>query len=521
MPQLRFPKRDTEGLPTSLADNNLETHYFLSSYETLTVNYPEAKHVYAIIAVGAPGYALDKYTIIEVSLDGASFIPAGGTFKQTFMLRAYDTKFVWIDKTIKSWRLRNLSEHLLPIREVIVLIPDNAGPFLEIRYPESVEVVDAGTTGLDSFANLPNITDGDDNTYASFTFRPGLQHYTLHLRGTFSPLQLASVVSPFVIMEIDPQDSNLPQEIGLSESHAYFFWGAINNTDNVSDMVEDRSPVSRVENAPQFLWSQKAWEKAILLGSYTYIQITATEEDLSPIIIQDREGAYDKPAFLDVLMLRNVINSKTLFVPYFMSFYWQPIFAVGSGKLPYICYPTSDIREPLVYVVSNGLTNRTYINLGLRIFSSFTPINQSFSVKIYGMGFICFPLIDFEAPLSVPTHQAWFQPDPLNNATRDGDESTESPDILYGKCLISIHPTDINIVSPRAIRYRIRSTSEGTSRIYVKRYRCINFPPRELPYWNSETMTLEIGQNLQSVDITETHGNDKTGIIKVEIIPAQ
>jgi hypothetical protein len=72
---------------------------------------------------------------------------------------------------------------------------------------------------------------------------------------------------------------------------------------------------------------------------------------------------------------------------------------------------------------ANGSTGKISFYFGLRIETT-SPVTSNFTVKIYGLGFLCFPQMDFEAPLSLPSGAAWFEHIPLGSVTRDNDEST-------------------------------------------------------------------------------------------------
>jgi hypothetical protein len=201
MPQFRLPVRDTEGLPSAVVDNNTNTSYSLSGLETLTVNYSTPKHIYAIIIVG--DYPLGEAIDVEISLDGNSFTSARDTFNYSFMRKVQDNVYVWVNKSIKAWRIINRSASTITIKEIIVLTPHESNPLLPILYPDSVELVDEGTTNLDFFANLSNIVDSDDNTYATFTFQPGYTTYTLYLRGEVS-LRLYPLSHPSPYWKLTP-----------------------------------------------------------------------------------------------------------------------------------------------------------------------------------------------------------------------------------------------------------------------------------------------------------------------------
>jgi len=510
MPQFRLPVRDTEGLPSAVVDNNTNTSYSLNGLETLTVNYSTPKHIYAIIIVG--DYFLGEVIDVEISLDGNSFTSARNTFNYSFIRGVQNNVYIWVNKSIKSWKIINHSASTIIIKEIIVLTPHESNPLLPILYPDSVELVDEGTTNLDFFANLSNIVDSDDNTYATFTFQPGYTTYTLYLRGGVS-LPLMSLISPFAILEVDPSDSNLPSVIHQDrQTHAYFLWGAVDSWDPLSYSQDPLSPIPRISNSPQLLWSQKILEWRD--GSYTRGRAHPTY--LLPTFYGEESSS--RTAFLEALLLHKALNNKIVFVPYFMSLYHRPIFIRNPAYYTY--YPTEDIREPFLYVAANGSTDKIHLNFGLRISCS-SPVNQSFTLKIYGIGFLCLPQIDFEAPLTIPSYWAWFQHSPLNGVTRDGNESTESPDITTDEYFASIYPFAVDVASPRAIRYKIRSTSGGTSTIKVRRYFGYHRPSDNTLPWYYNEATYEIEETLQDVDITGSDSHGKTSVIKVEIIPSE
>jgi len=510
MPQFRLPVRDTEGLPSAVVDNNTNTSYSVGTLEPLTVNYSTPKHIYAIIIVG--DYPLGEAIDVEISPDGNSFTSARDTFNYSFMREVQNSVYVWVNKSIKAWRIVNRLSSTITIKEIIVLTPHESNPLLPILYPDSVELVDEGTTNLDSFANLSNIVDSDDNTYATFAFQPGYTTYTLYLRGRVS-LPLISLISPFAILEVDPGDSNLPSVMHQDQkTHAYFLWGTVDSGEGWSSDQYYSSSIPRISNSPQLLWSQKIWE----LMSGSYIAGSAYSTYLLPTYYS--EGPVSRTAFLEALLLHKALNNKIIFVPYFMSFYHRPIFIRGQAY--HIYYPTEDIREPFLYVAANSSTGKIHLNFGLRISCS-SPVNQSFTLKIYGIGFLCFPQIDFEAPLTIPSYWAWFQHSPLNGVTRDGNESTESPDITTDEYFASIYPIAVDVASPRAIRYKIRSTSGGTSTIRVRRYFGYHQPSDNTLPWYYDEATYEIGETLQDVDVTGSDSHGKTSVIKVEIIPSE
>jgi len=501
MPQWRFPKRDTEGLPSALADNNYDTGYSLSGGETLTISYATSKYIYSILIVG------DNLSsaVVEISEDGTNFTNAHTTFDASKMTAVNRGIYVWVDKSIKAWRIRNTSSSPLYIWEIVVLTPDDTKPYFAVYYPNEIAVNNEGTTNLDSFSNLPHIADGDDNTYATFTFRGGYTTYTLHLQNSFS-IPCMAIISPFAILEIDAGGSNLASVIKTSSSsHIYFWWGIVNGADGFTDYI-DKNTIYPAANSPKILWSQKAYEEEA--GST--VRGLFSETTLRPNSYYDNNSS-----LLGALKPHIIIGTKKSYCPYLLSFRWRPIFIKSYY---HIYYPSNDLREPFIYAVANGNTSKIYLNFGLRIDCS-SVVNQAFSVKIYGIGFLCFPQMDFEAPLSLPSGAVWFEHVPLNSVTRDNNESTESPDITTDEYFASIYPIAVDVASPRAIRYRIRSTSGETSTIKVRRYFGYHRPSDDSLLWYYDEATYEIGENLQDADITGNDSHGKASVAKVEIIP--
>jgi hypothetical protein len=226
MPQLWFPKRDTEGLLSALVDNDDRTAIYLDPGATLSVNYATPKHVYAIIVIPRANWSAIDLTRATLSIteDGSSYYSLSPHMTSSLMYEAYNKPYWWVNKSIKGWRLTNNSTTRWLVGEIIVLTPDDTKPYLEVSYPSAIEIINEGTTYLNSFSNLSYISDGDDNTYASFVFRGGYSTYTLYLKGEFT-LPMASVISPFALIEIDPQSSNIESVILQNNSHGYFHWG--------------------------------------------------------------------------------------------------------------------------------------------------------------------------------------------------------------------------------------------------------------------------------------------------------
>jgi hypothetical protein len=513
MPALRFPKRDTEGLPSALIDNNDQTYISLSQGATISVNYASPKHVYAIMAIPRAAYPLNlRYTRLEITEDGASYYQPPLNLTSSNMIRVYDNPYWWINKPIRGWKITNISTFILYISEIIVLTPDNTKPLLEVVYPSTIEIIDSGTTNLDFFSNLSNISDGNDNTHATFAFRGGYSFYTLYLKGEFA-LPMASVISPFALIEIDPQSSNIGSVIRQDNSHGYFLWGLKDTISYISPEIPYSVGPYSIFNFPKNLWSQKVYE------SYQNYKVwgifddnTLTPTYYGPIPDNLQSGT----AFLEALRPETIINRKTLYVPYFFSLRHRPIFIAGAGY--HVYYATDDISEPFIYVAANGSTNKIYLKFGLRIAASST-VTSGFTVKIYGLGFLLFPQMEIEVPNTLPNYNVWFDHIPLGGVTRDNNETTESPDITTDEKFVSIYPVAVDVSAGRAIRYRIRSTSGGTSTFDVDRYYGFHRASDDNILWYYKRDSYSVGNTLQSFDVTGTDQHGQTKVIKVEIKP--
>jgi hypothetical protein len=522
MPALRFPKRDTEGLPSALIDNNTHTYVILPPGNTLSVNYASPKHVYAIMINGEYVDLREQWRF-EITEDGASYYRLMPNLTISNIYAAHYNPYLWINKPIKGWKFTNNSSYNTNISEIIVLTPDNTKPLLEVAYPSTIEVIDSGTTHLDFFSNLSNISDGNDNTYATFTFRGGYSTYTLYLKGEFA-LPMASVISPFALIEIDPQSSNIESVILQDyNSHGYFLWGP-------KDTISYTAPSSialagypiAIFNSPRKLWSQKVYEYE---SSPNYITGMFYDDHLAPINYNPITRDYrNGTALLEALRPETTINRKTLYVPYFFSLGHRPIFIAEETYHMY--HATVDRYEPFIYVAANGSTNKIYLKFGLRIRTS-SMVTSNFTVKIYGLGFLLFPQMDIEVPLltsvsdyyGVWFNNVWFDLTPLRGVTRDNNETTESPDITTDEKFVSIYPVAVDVSSGRAIRYRIRSTSGGTSTFNVDRYYGFHRASDDSILWYYKRDSYSVGNTLQSFDVTGGDQMGQTKVIKVEITP--
>jgi hypothetical protein len=514
VPQLRFPKRDTEGLTGALVDNNRGTGISLGSATTLSVSYATPKHVYAIIVVPQTPATIDlRSAVFEITEDGSTYRQVPANITNTNIVSAYNIPYLWLNRSIRGWRFTNYSGSNWNIGEIIVLTPDNTKPYLAVYYPDTIEIINDGTTNLDSFANLSYISDGSDDTYAPFTFRSGYSTYTLYLKGEFS-LPLAAVISPFALIEIDAGSSNIGVAIDNEKSHGYFHWGAKDSMPGYNTTILPYySSLSSISNSPQKRWSQKVYEIVSgtnVYGSFNDTALLPTEyTHLSPNQLGNRS------AFIEALRISTAIDNKILYVPYFFSFPRRPIFIASTY---HIYYATDNLAEPFVYTAANGSTGKISLYFGLRIETT-SPVTSSFAVKIYGLGFLCFPQMDFEAPLSLPSGAAWFEHVPLGGVTRDNNETTESPDITTDEKFVSIYPVAVDVSSGRAIRYRIRSTSGGTSTFNVDRYYGFHRVSDDNILWYYKRDSYSVGNTLQSFDVTGPDQHGQTKVIKVEIKP--
>jgi hypothetical protein len=514
MPQLRFPKRDTEGLPSALVDNDKGTYVILNTGGTLSVSYATPKYVYAIIVVPYSNAIIDvRSALLEVTEDGSTYYQVPTYITNTNMTYAHSNPYWWVDRPIRGWRIANYSGSSWHVGEIIVLTPDDTKPYLAVYYPDTIEIINDGTTNLDSFANLTYISDGNDDTYASFTFRGGYYTYTLYLRVEFS-LPLAAAISPFALIEIDPASSNLASALDSEKSHGYFHWRVKDSMPGYNtNLLPYYSTLPSISNSPQKRWSQKVYEitsDSNVYGSFNDTALLPTEYTHRP---PNQLG--NRSALAEALRISTVVGNKRLYVPYFFSFPHRPIFVASTY---HICYATNNLAEPFVYTAANGSTGKIYLYFGLRIETTST-VTSSFTVKIYGLGFLCFPQMDFEAPLSFPSGMVWYEHTPLGGVTRDNNESTESPDITTDEKFVSIYPVAVDVSSGRAIRYRIRSTSGGTSIFYVNRYYGFHLTSNDNIVWYYKQDIYTVGNTLQSFDVTGEDQYGQTKVIKVEITP--
>jgi hypothetical protein len=513
MPQLRFPKRDTEGLPSALVDNDRRSYVSLTGGSTISVSYTTPKYVYAIIVIPDTDSTTDLTSVtLQVTEDGSSYYSLPRYMTISNMLHVYNKLYWWVNKTIKGWQLRNNSTSTRLIGEIIVLTPDDTKPYLEVSYPSTIGIIDGGTTNLNSFSNLSYISDGNDNTYASFVFRGGYSTYTLYLTGEIA-LPMASVISPFALIEIDPQSSNIESVIQQDKSHGYFHWGPKDTISHSTAGLYYDAPPPSIPNSPRNLWSQKVYE--VKFGNTYYGRFgddILSPTYYGPIVVGSESGT----AFLEALRPETTINRKTLYVPYFFSLRHRPIFIAVESL--HIYYTTNNISEPFIYVAANGSTNKIYLRFGLRIEASPSVIND-FTVKIYGLGFLLFPQMDVEVPLTLPDYNVWFAHTPLGSVTRDSNEATESPDITTDEKFVSIYPTAVDVSSNRTIRYRIRSTSGGVSTFNIDRYYGFHRASDDSIVWYYKRDSYSVGSTLQSFDVTGEDQYGQTKVIKIEITP--
>jgi hypothetical protein len=322
---------------------------------------------------------------------------------------------------------------------------------------------------------------------------------------------MASVISPFALIEIDPQSSNIGS-VMLQRSHGYFLWGLKDTITHGSAYSSFNETLISILNSPRKLWSQKVYE------GYSFPSVWGTFSDhtLPPTYYFYRPSDNTSgTAFLEALRLETVINRKTFYVPYFFSLRHRPLFIPESR---HIYYATNNICEPFIYVAADGSTNKIYLKFGLRIETS-SPVTSGFAVKIYGLGFLLFPQMDIEVPLILPGYNVWFDHTPLGSVTRDNNETTESPDITTDEKFVSIYPVAVDVSAGRAIRYRIRSTSGGTSIFNVDRYYGFHRASDDSILWYYKRDSYSVGNTLQSFDVTGEDQMGQTKVIKVEIIP--
>lgn len=495
-------------------DNDTRTYIYLGAGSTLSVSYATTKHVYAIIVIPQADWSgqinLTSATL-SITEDGSSYYSLPSYITVSNVSQAYNKPYWWVNRPIRGWRLTNNSSSGWYVGEVIVLTPDDTKPYLEVAYPSTVTIVNEGTTNLNSFSNLSYISDGDDNTFASFVFRGGYSTYTLYLKGEFV-LPLASVISPFALIEIDPQSSNLGSVITQNLSHGYFLWGPKDTISYSSGSSYPEGLILSISNSPQVLWSQKVFESiwgVAVAGIFWNDGLVPTYYD--PITSDSPTGT----AFLEALRPETTINHKTLYVPYFFSLRHRPVFIAGTR---HIYYTTDNISEPFMYVAANGSTNKIYLFFGLRIETN-SAVTSNFTVKIYGLGFLLFPQMDLEVPITFPSYNVWFDHTPLGSVTRDNNETTESPDITTDEKFVSIYPAAVDVSSGRAIRFRIRSTSGGTSTFNVDRYYGFHRASDDNILWYYKRDSYSVGNTLQSFDVTGEDQMGQTKVIKVEITP--
>jgi hypothetical protein len=509
MPQLRFPKRVTEGLPLFLVNGRKDdaSYIEIAPGASFTVSYNTSYYIYAIVAVSLPNYRIggiygDYYANLEITTDGTTYsvVPLPVTYIGSGEPGAV---VYWpINQSIRGWRIRNItSASFIRIVEIIVLTPDDTKPYLPIFHVDTIELIDNGTTNLDFFSNIAAITDGDDNTYATFGFRGGYDKYTLYLKGAVS-LPMATVVTPFILIEIDPGGSNLSSIIARDHSYGYFAWGTREPiTFHSAPFGAEYGFPNAINNNPQQLWSQKAARDSTNNGVIHESAITPT---------------YDGEAWLlDCLPAHSIMTNKQLYAPYFFTLHLRPVFIHGLPKLTY--YATNTPIEPFVYTAANSFGTKIYLRFGLRI-RCLAPTTGNFFIKVYGMGFLCFPQMDIEVPLSLPADVVWYDHVPLGSVTRDALETTESPDITTDEKFVSIYPVAVD-VSSQTIRYRIRSTSGGTSTFNIDRYYGFHRTSDNTILWYYKRDSYSVGDTLQSFDITGPDQNGQTKVIKVEITP--
>jgi hypothetical protein len=507
MPQLRFPKRVTEGLPLFLVNGRRsDANYIeIAPGTSFTVSYNTPYYIYAIIAVSLPNYRLagsygSYYANLEITTDGTTYSVVPRLITYIGYGDSGSVVYWPINRSIRGWRIRNItSGYHIRIEEIIVLTPDDTKPYLPILHVDTIELIDHGTINLDSFSNIAAITDGDDNTYATFGFRGGYDKYTLYLKGAVS-LPMATVVTPFILIEIDPGGSNLSSIIATDLSYGYFAWGMLEPI-TFHSATFGVDPPYAINNDPQKLWSQKAGRNS---AGYDVI----SESVLDP--------TYNGEVWLlDCLPAHSIISNKQLYAPYFFTLHLRPVFIHG---LPYVTYyATNTPIEPFVYTAANSFGTKIYLRFGLRI-RCLAPTTGNFFIKVYGMGFLCFPQMDIEAPLSLPGDVIWYDHVPLGSVTRDGLETTESPDITTDEKFVSIYPVAVD-VSTQTIRYRIRSTSGGTSTFNIDRYYGFHRTDNNTIVWYYKRNSYSVGDTLQSFDITGPDQNGQTKVIKVEITP--
>jgi hypothetical protein len=475
--------------------------------------------VYAILLLASRLPYLSTYLKLTITTDGTTFTPVDPPAEiRSLRFEARDRVLFWfINKSIRGWKLQNAppagwARYDINIQEIIVMAHDSTMPPLYTLYPDSIEIIDDGTTNLDSFSGLSNISDNNDNTYATFYFRGGYHLYTLYLKGEFS-VPMAAVISPFVLIEINPLSSNIASTIVRDESsHGYFHWGAVDTLSYTSASIPVSSLPPPISNSPCLQWSQKVYEDYD--PTHYSVRGTFTDSYLSPT------GPFDdsRTGLIAPLNPYTIINNKTLYIPYFFSLRHFPIFI--ANQTDYMYYATNNITEPFVYTAANGSTGKIILKFGLRIQTT-SSVSSNFAVKIYGMGFLCFPQMDFETPLAHPPGAVWYAHVPQGNVTRDNNEATESSDITTAEKFVSIYPTavDVSPGSGRLIRFRIRSTSGGDSNFTVKRYYGFHRASDDTILWYSQDTTYNVGSTLQSFDVLGEDQYGQTKVIKVEIIP--
>jgi hypothetical protein len=540
MPQLRFPKRDTEGLNPEIADNSLRTYMFLppSSNASYGVSYATPKHVYAIIILavddphsGYPNTPLyhrlpTRMIKLEITEDGSSFYRVPTYITDTNITTAYFNVYWWINKPIKGWRLINTSSSVpFMIFEVIVLVPDDTQPYLPVYLPQTISIISDGTTNLEGVTNLFSIIDGDDNTYASFIFRSGFYTYTLYLEGKLS-VPMLSVVSPFALIEIDPGSSNIRSAIDDLVSHGYFHWGLKDSITSDGPFFGGKvffASIERVENSPRLRWSQKIYETVLPPGDYPQVIVgSPTDDHLRPDnyifpyrYILGGNTPVSGPALLEALTPSIAINSKYLYVPYFFSFYHRPVFiAIPADN--FIKYTTYDLNEPLAYVAANEATNQIYLKFGLHIEGAIR-ITGGFTVRIYALGFLCYPQMDLLAPYTLggTDYAAWPDLIPVTNVTRDKNLTTETPD-LEDRRFISIYPaaTNVSLNGGTTIRLFIRSTGTEPADFTISRFYGYHVAADDQIVWYLDSKSYNVGPELQPFDISGEDRFLRTNLIK-------
>jgi len=138
-------------------------------------------------------------------------------------------------------------------------------------------------------------------------------------------------------------------------------------------------------------------------------------------------------------------------------------------------------------------------------------------VRIYALGFLCFPLMDFLAPTTLggTDYAAWPNLTPVTNVTRDKNLTTETID-LGDQRFISIYPaaTNVSLNGGTTIRLFIRSTGTEPSSFTIWRFYGYHVAADDQIVWYADIKRYSVGTALQPFDISGEDRFLRTNLIK-------